>query len=392
MPSIGRVHFETYTAQNRVKHAILSKYFAAYLQALSRNAEAFHYIDAFAGPGTYAESNPGSPLYALDLLGKQAKPYAASFVESDAASYAELERVVRTAPASRAQLEPPWLRNAEFSECVDEILARPAFKPYRAVATFVFVDPWGLKGVYVSDFAKILRKPFGECLALFNYDGLNRWLGAVRGGTHDRAKLDLFFGTRDAADAALAYASAPATATPNDFRLLDIYLRSVRDQSGARYVLPFRFRAAERERTSHYLIHLAQHPLAFKIMKDVMKSESAGTGDYGSLGFIPQNELVGQGELFHPNAERAKREILRELRDGARPVTLFTKQWIERPDDMFVEKEYKQLLLELERDSELEVIDEQTREPVPAAQRRRRAGAPTLGDAYWVRRKSGADT
>ena len=49
---VGRGHFDNYTAQNRVKHAILSKYFGAYLQALSRSAEAFHYIDAFAGPGT----------------------------------------------------------------------------------------------------------------------------------------------------------------------------------------------------------------------------------------------------------------------------------------------------------------------------------------------------
>jgi hypothetical protein len=193
VPSVGRGHFETYTAQNGVKHAILSKYFARYLQALSGTAEAFHYIDAFAGPGTYA-SNPGSPLYALDLLSRQAKPYAASFVES-----------------------------------------------------------------------------------------------------------------------------------------------SVHERSGATFVLPFRFRAAERERTSHYLIHLSQHPLAFKIMKAVMKSESAGSEDYGSLGFIPQDELVSQGELFHPNAERAKREILRALSDEAKPVTLFTQQWIERPDDMFVE-------------------------------------------------------
>jgi three-Cys-motif partner protein len=385
MPSIGRAHFDAYTERNRVKHAILSKYFNAYLQALSRVAQAFHYIDAFAGPGMYAETNAGSPLYALDLLSNQARPYAASFVESDAASCEKLEHLVPAAPAGRAQLEPPWVLNAEFSDCIDEILARPVFKRFRAVATFAFVDPWGLKGLYVSDFAKILCRPFGECLALFNYDGLNRWLGAVRAGTHERAELDRFFGDRDAADEALG--SASTTGAPTDLRLLDIYLRSLRHRCGARYVLPFRFRAAQRERTSHYLIHLAQHPLAFKIMKDVMKSESAGTEDYGTFGFIPSDELVGQGELFHPNAERAKAEIVAALRDGAKPVTLFTKQWIERPEDMFVEKEYKQLLLELERDSKLEVIDRLTDEPIPAAKRRKRAGSPTLGDGYWVREK-----
>jgi three-Cys-motif partner protein len=387
VPSVGRTHFDAYTAQNRVKHAILSKYFAAYLKALSSRADAFHYIDAFAGPGTYAEINAGSPLYALDLLSKQTKPYAASFVESDTDSYSKLERAVVTAPAGAARLEAPWLRNAEFAACVDEILARPAFRAYRAVATFAFVDPWGLKGVYISDFAKILSKPFGECLALFNYDGLNRWLGGVRAGTHERDKLDRFFGSHEAASSALACLSGSTAGIPYEPRLLDIYVQAVREKSGAKYVLPFRFQAAERDRTSHYLIHLAQHPLAFKIMKDVMKSESAGTHDFGHLGFIPQSELVGQGELFQPNSDRAKAEILAALRSGPRPVSLFTKHWIERPNDMFVEKEYKRLLLELERDLLLEVIDGRTREPAPAASRRKKGGSPTLGDAYLVRER-----
>ena len=35
-------------------------------------------------------------------------------------------------------------------------------------------------------------------------------------------------------------------------------------------MLPFRVRARDRDRTSHYLIHLARSPLAFRIMKDVM--------------------------------------------------------------------------------------------------------------------------
>jgi three-Cys-motif partner protein len=157
VPSVGRVHFETYTAQNRVKHAILSKYLGAYLTALSG-------------------------------------------VESDATTFEKLEEAVRAAPAGRTQLEAPWLLNAEFSQCVDAILTRPAFRTYRAVATFAFVDPWGLKGVYLADLAKILAMPFGECLALFNYDGLNRWVGAVRAGSHERDKLDRFFGSGDAAD------------------------------------------------------------------------------------------------------------------------------------------------------------------------------------------------
>ena len=154
--------------------------------------------------------------------------------------------------------------------------------------------------------------------------------------------------------------------------LLDVCLRAVRERSGARFVLPFRFRANGRDRTSHYLIHLSQHPLAFTIMKDVMRAESSAADDYGSFGFIPPDELVEQGELFRANAEYARAEILDVLRRGPQPVGSFAIQWPQRATDMLVSKEYKRILLELEQEGMIEVFDAQTRLPAPAAQRRNR--------------------
>jgi three-Cys-motif partner protein len=178
---------------------------------------------------------------------------------------------------------------------VDEVLNRAVFRRYRRTATFAFVDPCGLKGLYVADIAKILSLPFGECLVFLNYDGLNRWVGGVRAATHARDKLDQFFGAAAAADAALACISA---ASPKrESCLLDTYLRAISETTRARFVLPFRFRASTRDRTSHYLIHLSQHPLAFTIMKEVMKAESAPTEDLGSFGFIPPDKLIDQGQL-----------------------------------------------------------------------------------------------
>lgn len=78
MPRVGRSHFNTYTEQNRVEHAILTKYLAAYLRALAKTAHAFHYIDGFAGPGRYAGEHPGSPITALQLLATQRRPATAS--------------------------------------------------------------------------------------------------------------------------------------------------------------------------------------------------------------------------------------------------------------------------------------------------------------------------
>lgn len=172
MPRKGRAHFDTYTDQNRVKHAILTKYLDVYLKALRASVDAFHYIDGFAGPGTYDAEQIGSPIVALDLLANQPKPATASFVENDATLFASLERIVGSAHSASRLVEAPWLRRAEFSACLDEIIARPALARFRRVATFAFVDPCGPTGMYVDDLAKILRLPFGECLIFFNYDGL----------------------------------------------------------------------------------------------------------------------------------------------------------------------------------------------------------------------------
>ncbi len=251
------------------------------------------------------------------------------------------------------------------------------------MATFAFVDPCGLTGLYVDDLAKLLRLPYGECLVFFNYDGLNRWVSAVSAGTHPREKLDRFFGSATAAADALACVQSGATGPSRELRLLDIYLHAVLERSGAEFVLPFRFRANNRDRTSHYLIHLAQHPLAFTIMKDVMKTASSADEDYGSFGFIPADELAGQGELFRPNAERARAAILDALKQGPQPVSLFAVKWPQRPTDMLVSKEYKRLLLELEQEGVIEILDE-TRLPKPAAKRQKRSGQPTLGDNYLV--------
>lgn len=385
MPRKGRAHFDTYTDQNRVKHAILTKYLDAYLKALRTSVDAFHYIDGFAGPGTYDAEQIGSPLFALDLLANQPKPATASFVENDATLFASLERIVGSARSASRLVEAPWLRRAEFSACLDEIIARPALAKFRRVATFAFVDPCGLTGMYVDDLAKILRLPFGECLIFFNYDGLNRWIGGVEGGSHPRQKLERFFGSADAATEALTVVHSGASGPPRERRLLEMYFRAVRGHARAEFVLPFRFRSGDRERTSHYLVHLARHPLAFTIMKDVMRSESSAAEDFGMFGFIPPDELTDQEELFRPNAERARAEILEALQRGPQPVATFAKEWPQRPHDMLVSKEYKRIILDLEREEAIEVVDRQTFSPAPVAKRRKRLGQPTLGEDYLVR-------
>lgn len=122
-------------------------------------------------------------------------------------------------------------------------------------------------------------------------------------------------------------------------------------------------------------------------MKNVMRKAAASAGDFGRFEFIPKDELGHQTEMFRPNADRAQQEVLKALRVGAVPVGFFTKDWSGRPDDFLVAEQYKEILLNLEKDGAIEVLDGRTRLPRPADKRVRK-GKVTLGEKCIVRLKT----
>ena len=116
MTKSDREHFEEYTLQNRIKHRILENYFRAYMRALGNQAAAFHYIDGFAGAGTYEGLHAGSPLIAMSLLANQRQPWTVSFVESDGQLFNQLADAIDRHPHKMGLAAPPLLRCGEFSD------------------------------------------------------------------------------------------------------------------------------------------------------------------------------------------------------------------------------------------------------------------------------------
>jgi three-Cys-motif partner protein len=372
-----REHFSEYTPQNRIKHAILGKYFSAYLNALGRFAEAFHYIDGFAGAGTYEDQHHGSPLIALTLLSNQPRPASASFIEKDTELFSRLRQAVNGHPPAKKLLDVPLIEPGAFSDWVGTILARPIYTWYNKVATFAFVDPCGVSGLRMQDLAAVLSRPYGECLVFWNYDGINRWLGGVRKGEHSRAGLVDLFGSDVLVDQALSLFDG--TRTDKETGILELFIRALND-AGTTHILPFRVVAKGRNRTSHYLLHCSSHGLAFKIMKEVMASTT--TADDGEFEF---STALESGSLFSPVLDGARREVLSALASGPAAVRVFTEQWVMRPRDYLREKDYRELLLSLEQEGKIEVLDKNAANVAPATKRPKRLGKPTLGPDYIVR-------
>ncbi len=378
-------HFAEYSPNTRIKHEILKRYLRAYLTALSQTADAVHYVDGFAGRGSYGGNAPGSPILALELLQQQRNPYCASFVEVQRADADDLRRAIAMLPRSDREIEAPLVLDGEFAEHIDALLARPVLMPFRKIATFAFVDPCRAKGVRVRDIQKILAIPFGECLIFWNYDGVNRWLGAVSAGQSSGEGLKDLFGDTVVLRKAVDFSRMTADPIEKERGLLRLFLEALQAHSGASYLLPFRFDARDASRTSHYLIHCSCHGLAFKLMKQVMSSLSS-SGEPGKFEFLGESDIGGQADLFRPAAEEAaEKDILEALRQGPRSVTLFYEDWVQRPGDYFSQPDYKRVLLSMEARDLIEVLDSDGNTPLPRNRRRQYKGQATLGERLWVR-------
>lgn len=384
MPAKGTAHFDQYTPQTRAKHEIFEKYLGAYLKAVSGRVSAYHYIDGFAGTGSYAQTEAGSAPIAVSLLANCGKPAAATLIEENRNSHAQLQRML-TESRDFLHLVEPQILHGLFADHIASALQHPIYGTHRPVATFALVDPCGVRGVRMSDLSRLLAMPYAECLMFWNYDGLNRWLGGIRAGTASGDELREFLGGDRWLAAAIECHGSSSGPADKERRLRSLFAEAVRAHCRAQFILPFRFTSTHADRTSHYLVHCCGNSLGFKIRKEVMYTAGVVGGDSGTFEFQAPG-VAEQGDLFaSPAIDAARTAVLEELQQGARRVSLFTEEWVLRPDDRYVAQQYRGLLLDLEKEGLVTVFDETGRTSAPALARKARRGTPTLASRLVVR-------
>jgi hypothetical protein len=91
--------------------------------------------------------------------------------------------------------------------------------------------------------------------------------------------------------------------------------------------------------------------------------------------------------MFDKHAD-LKAEILEALRIKPLRVSVFYDEWTMRPTDMQCETAYRQTLLELEKDSKIEVLGKDGKNVISVVARPIRKNKPTLAKDYYVRLKS----
>lgn len=179
--------FQEKQAPAKLKHAILHRYVRGYFSKTGSRHRTGLYIDGYAGPGTYDDDAPGSPVVAVETL----KPLAGDrdvrfvFIEKRAPTFRALQGL-----CAEPGFEATQVLHGEVRDHLDDVLTDGSGMPLLA-----FFDPFGM-GLPLDLLHKVLRRARSgrqrvatEVLINFSRPGVYRNAGKLTGQGTDPAYL-----------------------------------------------------------------------------------------------------------------------------------------------------------------------------------------------------------
>ncbi len=169
--------FEQRREWSRWKHEVLRQYLGAFAGILGWTHPLIHYVDGFAGAGTYGDPpEPGSPIIAAELAAASSEkwPYELRCIniEPDHDCFQNL-------CGATAAWAPPVVRNLRgtFDGQLEKVLGLIGADP-----ALFFLDPFGYRGMEMSTLRTIIKRtqfPYAktEFLINFNVGAVDRGVG-----------------------------------------------------------------------------------------------------------------------------------------------------------------------------------------------------------------------
>jgi three-Cys-motif partner protein len=346
--------FEESTTQSRIKTRIVSKYFTAWAQVVvpptkNRHGDRVAFIDLFSGPGRYGDEVPSTPLR---VLGSAVKNSALKdmlvpiFNDLDPKHVESLREAIASNPELEKLKHKPLLWNYKVgNELVEQL------EGVTLVPTLLFVDPWGYKGLSLRLIASVLKDWGSDCIVFFNYNRINSGLSNPTVREH----MDALFGPQRAEDLRerLQYLKGFARE-----RTILGEIPEAFEERGGRFFLSFRFWMERKKRISHHLLFVSKHFRGYHIMKEIMAKESSSEPQgVPSFEYNPRDYSL-RFELDTP-LDNLEAQLPKDF--AGRTLTLPRIYREHSVDTPYLEKNYRQVLKNLEVQGAIEVFSEKRR-------------------------------
>lgn len=350
MPS-NDVFFADQSEQSAVKAHIVSSYFSAWSRVIQKWNTPMAYIDLFCGPGKYENDKPSAPLLIVqNTLANPALLHKMSFVfnDKDSNNTAMLQQSISQLDENAKLKGRLQFYNETVEQDFYSRLNIPANMPVLS-----FVDPFGYKGLTMNLINRLINNSGSDCIFFFNYNRINM---ALSSNTKFDEHLKSLFGDNRTAELKKQLAHQPPER--REPIVLNALIDALRENK-SNYVLPFKFYSTEMVRTSHFIIFVTKHPLACKIMKQIMYSNSAKDSDGVATFSFEDSRNFGAGfeqlTIFDRPIQSLRDDILRKYIGRTVSVGSICNDVDCDFSSHFVSKNVKDVLKELELEGKISV-------------------------------------
>jgi three-Cys-motif partner protein len=368
-----RIFFEEQKEQSQVKAKIVAKYFDAWSKVMIGNKRSYgmidklSYIDLFCGPGRYDDGSKSTPIMVLENAianPELAELLVAMFNDKDEDNVESLKKAISELKGIEKLKHRPEIFCAEVDRDAQEMFAGTNLCP-----TFSFVDPFGYKGLSAQFIQSIIKDWGCDCVFFFNYSRINAGISNPMVAKH----MDALFG-ENRAERMRGYVR-DLSSRKREIYILEELAEALKDM-GAKFVLPFRFKRPDAQRTSHALVFVTKNIRGYEIMKDIMARESS-IEDQGVPSFSYSPAEAATPLLF--SLARPLEALADDLTEKFAGKTMTMKEIYDshHVDTPYIIKNYKKALIELEEAGRIEANP-------PASKRKIMKGERTFADTVVV--------
>ena len=367
--------FDEQGEQSQIKAEIVSQYLFVWAKIIINTQKRYNrenrvaYIDLFAGPGRYRDGAVSTPVMILQQALTEpdfCERLVAIFNDKDEANSASLENAIAKLPGIEKLRHKPKVYTGEVGE---EIVK--SFERQKLVPTFLFVDPFGYKGLSLRLVNSVLKDWGCDCVFFFNYNRISMGLGNTVVEEH----MDSLFGKDRADKLRQRFRMEQVKPYEREAYIVD-EMKQALEEMGGKFVLPFRFRNAEDTRTTHHLFFVSKAFRGYEIMRDIMYAHSHKEQGVAKFEYNPADaRWPSLFDLLRP-LEDLEEMLLRGY--AGRTVgmnELFEQHSVGKP---YVKKNYREVLCRMEQEGKLRM------EP-PCPPRRRGTIGENVKIAFPVR-------
>jgi three-Cys-motif partner protein len=348
---VSESFFDEQSDQSQIKAEIVADYFWAWAnviisvqQRFPQRAQKIAYIDLFAGPGRYRNGAASTPLLIMERAVADPRirgRLIAIFNDKDEANSASLQTEINKIPGIEALQHKARISAGEVGE---ELVKE--FKHARLVPTFLFVDPFGYKGLSLQLVNSVLKDWGCDCVFFFNYNRISMGLGNAAVEDH----MDALFGKQRANALRERFRMKHVQPHEREAFIVD-EMKQALEEMGGKFVLPFRFRNPEGTRTTHHLFFVSKNFRGYEIMRDVMYKHSHKDGTIGKFEYNPaDSRCPSLFEYLRPLGD-LEDMLLADMAGVSTTIRpLFERHSVGKP---YVLKNYRDVLCRMEQEGKI---------------------------------------